>query len=285
MDYFKTACSLLPQAMSRDLLQYTRSEEIRLRLGRQPSFFCGGAEKSFSEAPVTQKDILHVIEKATGASVHSVITEMRRGYIDYKGLRIGLCGQALIRDGKFQGFGNYSSLSVRIPHQLQDIGREIIDDILNSGAESTLIIGPPGAGKTTILRELIRRVSGSGFRVSVADERNELSGMYLGEAQFDLGGCTDIITDMKKAEASVMLLRGMNPQIIAMDEITQPEDVEAIFEIAGCGVALFASAHGRNPSDMRSRRLYAELFDAGIFRNLIEVFEQDGKRFYSLKRV
>ena len=145
------------------------------------------------------------------------------------------------------------------------------------------MLSPPGGGKTTALRELIRLLSDSGLRCAVADERNELAASDMGQAQFDLGTHSDVLTGVNKAQAAIMLLRGMNPQIVAMDEITRREDAEAIRELYGCGVGLLASAHAVSPEDMRCRSLYRELLDGEIFARLLIISSRDGRRSYEVR--
>ena len=285
MNYFTAACELLPEPLGRELETFGDAEEIRLRAGKKPGFIECGKENTFSESIVNQNHILQVIEKATGASLHSALTSLSHGYIDYKGLRIGVCGQAVVSDGRFTGFGNYSSLDIRIPHQCLEICRDSIEDIISSGMESTLIIGPPGAGKTTVLREAIRCISNSGIRVAVADERNEISGSVQGIPQFDLGPYTDVISNLNKSSAAMMLLRGMNPQVIAMDEITEPDDLSVLSEIGGCGISVLATAHGKERDEMEKRSIYKSLLGSGIFKNLLRITYKNGKREYELERI
>ncbi|MFQ7794662.1 MAG: stage III sporulation protein AB, partial [Evtepia gabavorous] len=144
---------------------------------------------------------------------------------------------------------------------------------------------PPGLGKTTQLRDLIRCVSlGEGVRprrVGVADERGELG---AGALRRHLGPRTDVLENCPKAAALLMLLRGMAPQVLAVDEITAPEDLRAIQEAAGCGVTLLATAHGGSWEELRLRPLYRELLDQGIFRTFVVLSLAQGKRVYTVRK-
>ena len=113
------------------------------------------------------------------------------------------------------------------------------------------------------------------------DERNELSASASGNPQFDLGQGSDIMIGVPKAQAAIMLLRGMNPEIVAMDEITQREDIGAVEEIIGCGVRIFAAAHARDAADLGKRPLYRALLSGGIFEELVTIRCEDGKRVYN----
>ena len=143
----------------------------------------------------------------------------------------------------------------------------------------------PGVGKTTALREIVRKLSDSGQRICLVDERNELAAFDTGKAQFDVGSHTDIMTGINKAQAAIMLLRGMNPQLVAVDEITRAEDCEAIAELYGCGVGIIATAHAADHRELYSRRLYKRLLDTGIFKNLLIVNAVGGERTYRVKKL
>mgnify|MGYP002546260723 CR=1 FL=1 len=150
---------------------------------------------------------------------------------------------------------------------------------------TTAVMGASGCGKTTLLRDLIRCVSlGEGVRprrVGVADERGELG---AGALRRHLGPRTDVLENCPKAAALLMLLRGMAPQVLAVDEITAPEDLRAIQEAAGCGVTLLATAHGGSWEELRLRPLYRELLDQGIFRTFVVLSLAQGKRVYTVRK-
>ncbi len=173
-----------------------------------------------------------------------------------------------------------------MPHALPGVARPLLPQLAEGGELSnTLILSPPGLGKTTLLRDLIRCVSlGEGVRprrVGVADERGELG---AGALRRHLGPRTDVLENCPKAAALLMLLRGMAPQVLAVDEITAPEDLRAIQEAAGCGVTLLATAHGGSWEELRLRPLYRELLDQGIFRTFVVLSLAQGKRVYTVRK-
>jgi len=283
MDGFKNAVDLMPLHIRQVLLNegLSGAEEIRLRVGRKLTVIERAAEREFEKTIVSDRDIQAVLERATGASMHSAAQALAEGYMSWKGLRIGVCGQASFHDGRLSGFRTYSSLAVRIPGEYRGICDRVISSCYKEGFESTLIISPPGLGKTTALRELIRKLSDSGYRISVADERNELSA----SGRFDLGKNSDILTGVPKAEAAMMLLRSMNPQIIAMDEITQERDIQAISHTAACGVEIIASAHGYDRHSLEIRPLYRDLLSLGLFKHCVVISKHKGTRIYTVERV
>lgn len=256
-----------------------------MRVGRPLTLLAGGREYRISGEPLTETEIVRTLEKATGASLHAAAAAMSRGYINYQGLRIGICGTAVIQNGEVKGFRSFSSLAVRIPHECRGICDGIIREMYAAKFENTLILSPPGGGKTTALRELIRKLSNSGYRVGVVDERGELAACSGQRAQFDVGTSSDVLTGCPKAAGAMMLLRGMNPQIIAMDEITQSEDLGAIQEICGCGVGLLASAHASGVDELEKRPLYRRLVEMGVFYYAVLIHGTGKERCYEVRRL
>lgn len=177
-----------------------------------------------------------------------------------------------------------SSLAIRIPHEIRGCGQAVIDRLAASSG-NVLILSPPGYGKTTFLRECIRQMSDAGQRVSVADERGELAAVYRGIPQFDLGKSSDVMSDVPKAQAVMMLLRAMNPQVIAMDEISSPEDIGAAETASGCGVRIIATAHAAGRSELQVRPIYKKLLEHGMFGSLIVIKSCCGVRSYSYEEI
>ena len=287
MGLFHTAAELMPVYCRDELMKLSREnvEELRLRADRPPTVLCMGRERELSQRQIKQEDILRCLEKATNASVHTAAPYLKNGYLSYRGLRIGVCGSAIIQNGELSGFRSYSSLAIRIPAAHKGACDGVYKQIMSEGFENTLIIAPPGGGKTTALRELVRKLSDSGIRIGLIDERNEVAASDMGQARFDVGGHTDVLSGLEKQPAALMLLRGMNPQIIAMDEITKPEDAEAICHIHGCGTGLLATAHAAEPGGMMGREIYRRLLEKKIFKILVTVKADRGNRSYGVTKL
>ena len=274
-DGFEMAAALLPQNLraAAEALPKARkeqTEEFRLRMGQAAALRLPEGERTISAAPVTPEMLAEVLEKASCASLHAVTEELRRGFLAAPGgVRVGVCGTAVAGNG-IRTLREISSLCIRIPRQIPGAGREILTKLLRCG--SVLILSPPGGGKTTFLRELVRSVSDCGAAVSLADERGELAGMYQGMPQFDVGRCTDVLTGAPKAEAAMLLLRAMGPEVVAMDEISAPEDAGAVELLQGCGVRVFATAHAADLSGFAKKRPdFQRLLERGAFQAVVSI--------------
>jgi len=256
-----------------------QTEYVLARDGR----ICGrdGAQRGFQ---VSSEYVAQTVERAANGVIYGAQESIKDGYITVSGgHRVGICGHAVTEKNRVNALKHFSSVCVRIARALVGIGTETAGFIAQrSGLHSTLIISPPLRGKTTLLRDIVRELSYRDYRIGLADERGELAGMVKGTPQFDVGPCTDVIDGCPKSEGALMLLRGMSPDLIAMDEITAPEDVEAICKAANCGVAVLASAHADGICELKKRKTYGPLFESGIFGRIASLDIRDGERFCTL---
>ena len=294
---YEQAVRVLPLALRQEAMalpprERSRAEELRLRLGRPMTAVFPEGERPLGREPVTGRDLEQLLELASRASVHTVLDQLRRGYLTVEGgHRVGLCGTAVVREGELWNLRSLSSAAVRVARQALGAAEPVWDKLTGGEGtlESTLILAPPGAGKTTLLRDLIRMASdgvrGPAQRVGVADERGELAAVWNSRPQLEVGRCTDVLEGCPKAQGLMLLLRAMNPQILAADEITDPADIRALEAAAGCGAALLATAHGREREDLSRRPLYRELMAAGVFRRVVYIRSQGGQRRYEVEEL
>ena len=243
---------------------------IRLRINAPPELQLG-REKKMLEGLVTRQDLDFIINAASRYSPWSAATAARGFLTAGGGHRIGLCGEAVIRNGEITGIGNIRSLCIRVAGEYPGIGVPLANI-----PGSVLILGAPGWGKTTLLRDLIRQIC-KAETVCVVDERGELF-----PAELDPEVRVDVLTGCSKEAGISMLLRTMGPDTIAVDEITEPEDVRALLRAANCGVRLLATAHAASVSDFQSRTVYSPLLTQQVFTTLA-VLRKDNT--YTVERI
>ena len=283
------AARALPPRLRREALslpeqEQSRAEELRLRVGWPMTVLLEGGERPLGGPPVEEEELEQLVEIASHASLHTVLDQVRRGYLTMEGgHRIGLCGTAVSREGEIHALRALSSANLRVARQVKGAAAPVLDGLCPGGRlADTLILAPPGLGKTTLLRDLIRSVSqGEGctpLRVSLADERGEIAALYNGRPQLEVGRRTDVAEGCPKAQGLMLLLRAMNPQVLAVDEITAPEDVQALITAAGCGVTLLATAHGEGRTGLERRPMYRPLLEEKLFRFLAQI-RREGERY------
>ena len=257
-----------------------QTEELRLRHGFPMSVTVGSRELETDSCPVTEEHLRAVLELSTQASAQTVLEQVRSGFVTLKGgHRIGLCGTVARRGEEIAAMRYLTSLAIRVARPIEGLARPLIPELTADGVfQSTLILAPPGVGKTTLLRDMIRTLSDSGLRVGVADERGEIAALWQGKPQFNVGRHTDVLDGCKKADGLSILLRGMNPQVLAADEITDSSDVQVMIEACGCGVSLLATAHGGSREDLEQRPVYRALLEHGVFCRVVILKRQGNHR-------
>lgn len=248
-------------------------EEIRLRAGQSPMLTISDQVQRIDGPAVERQELERLLHTASKWSMHTVLDQLCGGYMTIEGgHRLGVAGTAVMEGEHIRTISNISSVNIRIARQIKGCASDLtLQADGGNRPVNTLIAAPPGAGKTTLLRDAIRILSESGLRVSVADERGELAAAWQGQAQMDLGPNTDVLTGCPKAQAVQIMLRGMNPQVIAVDEITAPEDVRAMELAMGCGAGVLATAHAQNEGDLQRRPIYRALLEAGVFERVVIV--------------
>ena len=230
--------------------------ELRLRQGAPPELVLD-RESKWLDCRCTREDISFVLQAASRYSPWSMESASRGFLTAPGGHRIGLCGLALYREGRISGLREITSLCIRVARDYPDISGGIPE----SG--SVLILGAPGWGKTTLLRDLIRRRS-EREPVGVVDERGELF-----PEGFQRGKRMDVLTGAKKGEGIERVLKTMTPDCIAVDEITAEIDCEAICHAWGCGTKLIATAHAGSLDEFCSRPIYQPVVRMQIFESCL----------------
>ena len=273
----KQVLQVLPReaAQALDGLDAAQVEEIRLRCGQVPSILRRGVEQPLLHCGRTpQQELQRTLLAASAQSQYAVQEQLREGFLSVPGgVRIGVCGSAVVQDGRVTGIREISSLCIRIPHEI----RHPPEQLLPLLSASCLLAGRPGSGKTTLLRSCIRALSAAGSRVGVVDERLELAGAVHGVPQFDLGPHTDVLSGCPKAAGMQMLLRGMNPEWLAVDEI-----LAGIRQAFGCGVRILATIHAGSAAELREKPLCRAVLGAGMFEQVLFL---DNNRAFHAERI
>lgn len=260
-------------------------QEIRLRVHRPIAVIINGEEKfldengHFLDRPewaycADQEEMLALMNHICHYSLYAFEDELRQGFITVAGgHRVGVAGQVVMegREG-VRTIKHISYVNIRIAHQIKGAADKVLPYLYKDGKlKNTLIISPPGCGKTTLLRDIVRQVSdgnsyGKGMCVGVVDERSEIAGSYMGQPQNDIGMRTDVLDACPKALGMMLLLRSMSPQVIAIDELGGNEDMHALHMAASCGSKILVTIHGEGMEDVlrkfgEENALFAQLFE------------------------
>ncbi len=270
-------------------------QEIRLRaekpvivIRRQREYFLTGEGQLTKEADAARKmdagELEQVLQHICKYSVYAYVDEIREGYLTLPGgHRVGVAGQAVPEDeNRIRTIKNIRYLNIRIAHEVKGAAKPVVSEVYEGGRFcNTLILSPPGCGKTTLLRDLVREISngnrwGRGMFVSVVDERSELAGSYLGVAQNDLGIRTDVLDGCPKAMGMMLLIRSMSPQVIAIDELGSPEDAEAVEKVLRCGCQILSTIHAEDMRELRQKAFMKRLLEEKAFRRFIVLGKENG---------
>lgn len=251
--------------------------EIRIRSKNKIIVICGKNEFVL-DLVASPKIILDILLNVSKMSIYAIQTDLNNGFVVIRGgHRIGVCGEVVYENGKIKNIKNICSLNIRVAHQIFGCADTVMPQIIVNGIfQNTLIVSPPGCGKTTLLRDIIRLLSNgiktlgfSGKNVSLIDERGEIASCYEGVPTLDIGIRTDVMSNIDKSTGMSMVIRSMAPDIIATDEIGSSDDVLAIKAAILSGVKVIFTMHGDSLKSILENPNIKELLDMNIFSKII----------------
>lgn len=273
-----------------------RLQEIRLRVGQPVTVLMDNREKFLSErGELTdeisyagcsdEKELEAIVAHICHYSIYAFADEIRQGFMTIRGgHRIGLSGQVILEDGeRIRNIKYIRYLNVRIAHEVKGVSDKALPFLYSRGEVlNTLIVSPPGCGKTTMLRDLVRNISsgttyGKGRNVGLVDERSEIAGSYLGIPQNDIGIRTDVMDACPKREGMMMLIRSMAPAVLAVDELGNAEDVEAMHRAVQCGCKMLATIHGFSLEEVGSKSYMKTVLEECLFDRYLLLKKKNNK--------
>lgn len=225
---------------------------------------------------ISEQDLRDTLQIVSSYSLYAFEEEVRQGFLTIAGgHRVGMAGRTIVEQGHVRGMKYISFLNVRLAHQVKGCADQVLPHLVLDGQPlSTLIVSAPRCGKTTLLRDLVRLISDgtaycAGRTVGVVDERSEIGGCHLGVPQNDVGMRTDILDCCPKAAGMMMLVRSMAPEIVAVDEIGDARDADAIAAVTNCGCGLLATVHGQTLEDICTKPLLSHLLAEKAFARFV----------------
>lgn len=232
---------------------------------------------------VSESQMNEIVALLSGYSLYAFEDELRQGFITIAGgHRVGFCGKAIMEQGAVKTLRKISSVNIRVAKEVKGCAREWMPYLYEKDRLChTLIISPPGCGKTTLLRDMICHVSNGwgnhqGKTIGVVDERSEISPMVNGICQMDVGDSTDVLEGCPKAEGMLLLLRSMGPEVIAVDELGRVADFTALESLLYAGVTVLATVHGNNMDELKGNPNLRSLIERHVFERYIFLSKRDG---------
>lgn len=271
-------------------LNYKKLFEIRLRAGHFASVNYGGKLYYLSSEGLCQmqanaikicaRSVHDTVVRASDFSLYAVNDQLKKGFITIKGgVRVGVAGEVVKENSSIKTIKNFSSVNIRVPHEVIGCSDKVYSHCFGDRElNSCLIISAPGAGKTTILRDLARKLGDKEPRVSVlvVDERSELAAQHMGLSGLNVGVNSDIIASGSKEYAFSAGIRTLAPDIIITDELASSEDAQAVAHAKASGVAVIASIHGKTVDDIKQKKGFLSLIEDKVFDRYIELSNRNG---------
>ena len=259
-------------------IRIRENKPVVLSIGGQRTFLGQeGVTGNIKESIIASKIMIEdIIFRASECSLYSVNEQIKRGFIITEGgLRLGIGGDLIEENGKIKTMTNFTSVNIRIPHEIKNCSLSTFSLLLSeNGVNNTLIVSPPGGGKTTFLRDFICQLSERNFayNVLVLDERGELD---LGR-KGSIGNFADKICFASKKVGFENGIRSLSPNLIVTDELGQEEDMNAILYAVNCGVNILASVHCDTIEKLSTKPCIERLIKEKVFKRFVLLSLRNG---------
>ncbi|BDR72763.1 stage III sporulation protein AA [Clostridium tetani] len=282
----KEILEILPSEIKKQLnaLNFKNLQEIRIR-SQKPIIVKDGTCEIVTDYIATLEEVGSIVKRMSSYSIYAYDDEIKQGYITINGgHRVGICGKCVVEGEKVKTIKYPASLNIRICREVAGCSDKILPYILKSSmVENTIIISPPNCGKTTLLRDIAKKLSNGiskldlkGMKVCVIDERSEIASCVNGVPQLNLGLRTDVLDSCPKSQGIMMAIRSMSPDVIVCDEIGSTEDIESIIKAMNSGVKLITTVHGYDVKDIYEREVFKGAIENKVFQKAIVLSSRKG---------
>lgn len=276
---FEVLIEIFPENIKEKLYKLSdesklQAQEIRIRINK-PIEIVFRKSSMFINQYINRKNMDYIFKNICDGSVYSFQEQIKKGFVTFKGgHRVGIASSAVMDDDKIYSMRDITSLNIRVAKEFKELSKTIYNEVISDN-KSTLIVGVPSSGKTTLLRNLARSLSLDGnLKVTIVDEKSEIAAVYNGEPYMDIGMC-DVLTGFPKAIGILRAIRFFSPDVVVCDEIGGMDDAEVIDQSLNSGVKVIASIHAKDDKELIQKPQAFPIISSGAFEKII--FLKDSK--------
>lgn len=271
----------LPQELVKLISKHNldKIEEIRIRCGKKVTLNMGSIEIILKYI-INEIELVRIMQNMCNNSIYAYQNQIVDGYITLPGgNRVGISGNVVYAEGHVSNISHIYSLNIRIAHQIDGASNEIIGYILdtkNNSVCNALIVSPPGCGKTTVIRDIAKKISNGipeinfrGIDTCIIDERSEIAALSKGVSSNNIGDRADVLDNVPKSIGIRMAVRSLAPKVIIADEIGNMDDANIVNYAVCSGVRCIFTAHGSTMDDLLRNRELNKLINMKLFNKII----------------